>query len=76
MAGWKTIDIAALLKNEAAGGMGTTSVNAGGYVVPIGQVMTRYPVGAQDQYTRKRQDDEEGHYGGYESYEDWMLPGR
>ena len=74
MSRWETLDVAAMLKQEVVGGA-TTSANAGAFAVPLGaHPVKRYPVGAQDAHRRRHEEDPYG--GGYQSYDDWMMPSK
>lgn len=74
MSRWETLDVAAMLKQEVVGGA-TTSGNAGAFAVPLGaHPVKRYPVGAQDAHRRRHEEDPYG--GGYQNYDDWMMPSK
>jgi hypothetical protein len=68
---WKTLDLAAMLKQEVAGA--TTSANAGSYAVPLGRPLRRYPITTQD--SRRKRETEQDMYGGYTDYE-MLMPSR
>lgn len=81
MSQWETLDLAEMLarREEAttSGGVGggTTSGNAGAYERPLGAPMTRYPSGVQDRYAQHQRDGDDP-YGGYQSFDDWMMPSK
>jgi hypothetical protein len=75
--GWETLDLAEMLarREEATVSGATTSANVGAYERPLGAPLSRYPVGAQDRHTRRRQGADDP-YGGYENFDDWMMPSK